>query len=522
MKRLLKPLVVAAQAIAASAILAGGLELALWAVGAPPGASRFVEKVKEEERLSVRKPAGEIRVFTYGESTMLGSQYTPVSSPARWLAAYLADFLPEENVRVVNFARMGHGSEFTLRVFQDTLAYQPDVAVFYLGHNDFLDGCRVDQVAATKRGLAPLLDRLQRTRLASAVSRWRIRRKLASGRALDDRIEQDLIETPPLGLGPEHVVPRSSPLYAENIAFMKRNVLAIARLARGRGIPALFLRPVGNLKDFAPFASLHERALGATRLARWERFYRVGRARQEAGDLSGARAAYRRAYAIDSTHAELCFRLGQVFLQGGELPAARALFERARDFDAIIYRATREMLGVLDELHVARELDLIDAEKAVAAEFPGGIPGEPVIEDNVHFSIRGQALVARRLAGALAERDWIAPRRAWRFERERPFEAIAREFGVNDAFLASSHLRLVHYFGGRFENRIRFARKALALEPDSPRALRHLAWSYWLAGERAGALAAYQRLEQVDSQALEQVFSARPEIRKAFASRVPA
>ena len=48
-----------------------------------PGASEFVEKIVIRERLTREKPRDEIRIFTYGESTMHGAQYGPTASPAR-------------------------------------------------------------------------------------------------------------------------------------------------------------------------------------------------------------------------------------------------------------------------------------------------------------------------------------------------------------------------------------------------------------------------------------------------------
>jgi len=76
---------------------------------------------------------------------------------------------------------------------------------------------------------------------------------------------------------------------------------------------------------------------------------------------------------------------------------------------------------------------------------------------------------------------------------------------------------MVNYFGSRFENRIRFAKKALELDPLNSRALRYLAWTYWLMGEREEAIAIYRNLALLSPEALEEVFQAQPEIKSMYA-----
>ena len=58
----------------------------------------------------------------------------------------------------------------------------------------------------------------------------------------------------------------------------------------------------------------------------------------------------------------------------------------------------------------------MDTEKALSDEILNGILGFPVIEDNVHFSVRGQYRLGLQLALEMAEHNWIAPKAEWRFE----------------------------------------------------------------------------------------------------------
>lgn len=481
-----------------------------------PGARSFVERIVIEEKLTRWKPAGEFRIFAFGESTIHGSHYAPVSSPIRWIEVYLKDFLPDKKIRVVNFARLGNGTDFAFSAFRDTLVYGPDAVIFYLGHNDFLYKSRKDHVLAMKSTWSYRLSRLiRRSWFLSTISRWIIQKRMElKGERFEDQIEFDIIESQPRGYGPENITPRSEPFYWENIDFFRQNVLKIVALARKKHIPFLFCKPVCNLKDFSPHHSVHQKKLSPENILSWESLYEEGKKKQSQGDWSGAREAFTQAYAVDSTYADLSFRLGQLNFKQGELQKAHELFEEARDNDAIITRATKEILQVFEELRRQDVFVFLDTEKLLVPEAPGGILGEPIIEDNVHLSLKGHSLLGRRLAEEIAERGWLAPKKEWRFERERSFDEIAQVLGVDEKLLISVYLRMVNYFGSRFDNRIRFAKKALEIDPKNSRALRYLAWTYWLMGEEEKALETYQDLEQVDPGALQEVFGVQPEIKK--------
>ncbi len=518
MKKVIKTI---GETLLATLLLFAVLEIVFTLAGAAPGASHFVEKRVIEDHLNPKKPKGEYRIFAFGESTIQGSHYGPTSSPPRWLEVYLKDFLPDRRIRVVNFARVGAGSYFVSKIFKETLAYHPDLTIFYLGHNAFLHGNRKNQILSKHGRFKYVLSSwAMKSRFISEVSRWFLARrmKLKMERP-EDKIEFDVIETPPSGIGPENATPRNGPFFKENIEFSRQNFLSILNTAEQNHVAALFLKPVCNLKDFSPTYSVHMTKLTPEQLSKWENFYQQGQAKQGQGNFQEALKDYTQAYAIDPTYADLSFRLGQVYFRMGEIEKARRFFEEARDNDAIVLRATRDTLEALEGLKKERNLQLIDTEKILIAEAPGGILGEPIVEDNVHFSIKGHSLVGRALANEIASRNWIAPKTEWRFERERPYEQIAKELGVDRPFLVSAFLMQVNYFGSRFDNRVRMAQKALEMDPDNPRGLRYLAWTYWLMGKKDKALETYRRLAQVDPKSLQEVFHHQPDIEKAFLNK---
>lgn len=489
--------------------------------GIPAGGSTFSESLIIRNKLSAHKPAGEFRVFTYGESSMHGSHYWPASNPARWIETYLKDFLPGKNIRVVNFARMGQGGMKAYECFRDTASYKPDLAIFYMGHNFMLPGNRKDQVLG-KMSKSSYFWRnlLRQSHFLSWVYRTAITPKILSEKVnlLNDSIEYKVIESPPSGLGPENAFSNDSQQYKENLDFFKENIRGILEIASKKKIKTLFCKPAGNLKDFPPYMSAHMANLSKEGLEKWQGLYDKGLHAEKAGLLKEAEDFYAEAYKIDPTYADLDFRYAALLFKRGELESAKKLFVQARDYDLVKVRATSDIEQFFETLK-AEGIPVVDTEKAIISEASGGILGEPVIEDNVHMSVKGHSLLGRAVADEIAGQGWIAPRSEWQFANERPFDAVSKELGVNEDLVFSADLKMVHYFGSRFENRLRFAEKALLLRPEDPKALRHLAWSYWLKGDREKALEVYSRLEKINPDALAEVFAEQPEIKKAFTDK---
>lgn len=481
--------------------------------GFPPGESSYVQGVLIREKLTPQKPNNEIRIFTYGESTMHGSHYWPFSNIPNWLREYLKDFLPGKKIRIVNFSRMGQGSYYVYETFRDTVAYQPDYAIFYFGHNAFLPGNRVDQVQAKlSKPSVQVKEWTRKSHLISAIYRKVIqfRMKREPHKFPDDSLEFQEIETMPGGIGPENEVVNGSDYDFQNMQFMDSNLKKILRLAKKIKIQALFFMPVGNLKDFDPRGSYHARSLSPQQLTEWERHFEAGKKWEESKDETSALASYEKAYSIDPTFAELTFRMGKLYFKQGHLNQAKTFFIQARDFDPIIVRATTEMQNLFLDYQRRGELDLIDTEKILIPEAPGGILGLPIIEDNVHFSVKGHALVARALAERMAEEGWIAPRSQWKFENERSYDEIYQKLEITDRLLFSAYIKCAVYHGRRYEARLYFIQKALDLYPTDIRALRHLAWTYWLMGEKDKAKAIYQKIAMREPAILEKIFSRAP------------
>ncbi|MCM8775448.1 MAG: tetratricopeptide repeat protein, partial [Candidatus Omnitrophica bacterium] len=471
------------------------LEILCFGLGVAPLASDFAEGIIDKNRLSVHKPKGEIRVFAYGESTMYGAHYAPVSSPARWLEVYLTDFLPDKKIRVINFARMGKSSPFIYRTFRETLFYKPDVAVFYMGHNEFLPAENMKEVLAKARKTNAILrEWLSKSRLISFLYR-QILRLRAARLHKQDIMGHEVIETYPGGVDITIRTPRNEPDYWAGIEFFRKNVSGIVDLAAQKKVHVLFLRPVSNLKDFPPLDSAHMKDLTPQQIAEWDKFFAEGSRYEESGNLDQALVSYQKAYAIDDTYAILSYRMAEIYFTQGNFAEAGKFYKEAKDNDVMVVRATKEIDNVFLDLAKTKNLQYIDTEKIVASEALGGILGLSIVEDNAHFTIKGHQLIGRKLTEEIARRRWISPVAKWEFDRERPYEVIATQLGIDTHLLVSAYIKIADYFANHYQERSFFAKKAVELAPRDPNALRSLAWAWWISGDEAKAIDTYKKLK---------------------------
>ncbi|OGW80631.1 MAG: hypothetical protein A3G33_09870 [Omnitrophica bacterium RIFCSPLOWO2_12_FULL_44_17] len=504
------------QVLLATIILFIFLELIFRVLGFPSGADDFVEGVVMKTKLPFRKAKGEMRVFAYGESTLVGAPYDEVSGPIRWLEKYLKEFLPDQDVRIVNFARMGRGSNFTYQTFRDTLAYQPDIAIFYMGHNEFLQDERKDEIPFEDSNTAYLFrSTVQQSRFISAVYREFVKRKIKrkEKKKLQDRMGRETIENQIGDRRATRALLHTDLFYRENLDFFRGNLSKIMKLAEKRKRPVIFMKPVSNIKDFPPIESAHMKNLSSEALSSWNILFKQGEKAEASGDDIGALQFYEVARKIDPTYAELSFRLAKIYLRNGELRDARQYFEEARDNDTIMVRANKDILGVYNDLRKTHRFVYLDTEKVLVSESLAGILGDPVIVDNVHFSIKGHSLTGRALAEEIAAEGWIVPRSEWKFENEKSFSEISNELGVNNEILISAYLKIIDYYGSLFDVRLRTIEKALAIAPNDSRVLRSEAWTYYLMKDEKKAFEIYQKLNAVDPAALQKIYARNPEIR---------
>jgi len=181
----------------------------------------------------------------------------------------------------------------------------------------------------------------------------------------------------------------------------KQNLDDILRAGQDAGVPVILSAVGSNLKDCAPFGSLHSSGLTDIQQSEWDSLYHQGIALETSGDYPNALKKYAQAAAIDSQYAELHFRAGRCQLALTNFAPALNDFALARDDDTLAFRADSRINRIIQdaaELNANQGVYFLDAFKALAQSSPANIPGNELFYEHVHLNFDGNYLLARAFA----------------------------------------------------------------------------------------------------------------------------
>jgi tetratricopeptide (TPR) repeat protein len=185
-------------------------------------------------------------------------------------------------------------------------------------------------------------------------------------------------------------------------ANFKGNLEDILRAARQADVPVILSTMAVNLKDCAPFASVHASSLDTNQESAWDQIYQQGVDLEAAGSYQEALARYQKAAQIDPQFADLQFRMGSCNVALTNDDQAGRDFELARDYDALDFRSDTRINSAIKEAasrHAGQGVYLLDAANAMAQGSPYGIPGLELFYEHVHLNFAGNYLLALNFAG---------------------------------------------------------------------------------------------------------------------------
>lgn len=360
----------------------------------PPGMFRLPYSFA----IPAEKRPGTFRIVIVGESAAQGVP-EPSFGFARYLEVMLRDRFPILTFEVINTSISSINSHVLLPVARDLAGRGADLFVLYIGNNEVV-GPFGPETSLTPRVSSLLLIRagifLQSTRvgqLLAGVLR-------SSGKDAGPR------EWRGIRMFLEHQVPADAPAMGPVYENFRRNLSDIVKAAGSSGAPVLISTVGANLKDCAPFGSLHRADLTSKEREAWETRVREGAALEAAGRHLDAVERYLSAAAIDDRYAELHFRIGRSYWALGQFDRAKDRFARARDLDVLRFRADERMNRIIRAVAAASGpgVELVDGEAALAEDSPHGVPGRELFYEHVHLNPHGNYLLARALFSRVAPR----------------------------------------------------------------------------------------------------------------------
>ena len=298
-------------------------------------------------RMAVEKPAHTYRIFVFGESAALGDP-DPSFGAWRYLQVLLRERFPGTDFEVVCVAMTAINSHVILPIARECARRDGDLWIVYMGNNEMVGPFGAGTVFGSR---APGINQI---RAELAIKSTKV------GQLLDSLRQQwgNHATTPKVWSGlnmfKDHQLRYDDPNRLRAYANFKNNLNDILRAGQNAGVPVILSSVGSNLKDCAPFGSLHSAGLTDNQTMEWNEIYQEGIALESSGDYPGALKKYEQAAAIDPQYAELHFRAGRCQLALTNSGQALSDFQLARDDDTLAFRADSRINQIIEDAAEAK------------------------------------------------------------------------------------------------------------------------------------------------------------------------
>jgi tetratricopeptide (TPR) repeat protein len=340
------------------------------------------------------KSTNTCRIFIFGESAAQGDP-EPAFGFARVLEALLREQYPGVKFEVVNVAFTAISSHVIVPIGRDCARRQGDIWIVYMGNNEVVGPYGAGTVFGLQTpglGLIRISLAFKGTRLGQlANAMWHRWGQSAATPKVWGGMEMFLNQQ----------VPRDDPRMRRVYAHFEKNLQKIIRLGVSSGARVIVSTVASNVKDCAPFASLHRPGLPAAELADWEREYATGIELEKAANWAGALAHFERASKIDNHYADLAYRMGRCLWALGRYGEAKGHYEQARDEDTLRFRADSRINSIIEQAAKAWQGEgvfLVDGAGEIARQSVHGVAGDDLLFEHVHLRFEGNYWLGRALA----------------------------------------------------------------------------------------------------------------------------
>jgi len=334
------------------------------------------------------KLPGTYRIFVLGESVAWGDP-DPSYGFGRYLEMMLRKRFPGAKFEVINTSITAINSHALLPMVEDLVHYQPDLFIIYTGNTEVVGPFGPGTVLTPWDLSLPAIRTrifLNSTRLGQLVGKV----TSASQKNTPEWRGMEMF----LGRQVRADSPQMRPVY-ENFAANLHDIVAVARRS---GAQVLISTVATNLKDCAPFASLHREGIREDELRSWEGLVQRGADLESAGSYAEALKLYLSAADIVPQYAELQFRIARCLWALGDFAGAKDRFVRAQDLDTLRFRADSRLNEIIRALAgTGPGVRVVDAAAVFAGESAHEVPGSELFYEHVHMNPRGTYLLARAL-----------------------------------------------------------------------------------------------------------------------------
>lgn len=330
------------------------------------------------------KAPGTVRIFVLGESAAMGDPDSAYGF-SRYLEVMLRQRYPALKFEVVNTGSVAINSHVVLRIAEGLADQKPDVFIIYSGNNEVVGPYGPGTMLTSASMSMPVIRAsifFRSTRIGQLVTKLGTKKREWQG----------------MSMFLDQQVPANSPLMQQAYANYERNLRDTIAVGQAVGAKVIVSTVATNLKDCAPFASMHRKNLTADELQRWSMLVKQGSDLEASNSVADALKTYQAAAAIDDEYAELEFRIARSFWKLADYKGAREHYVRARDLDTLRFRAD----STINEINSAvatsdRNVALVDADLVLSNASRDGIIGSDQVYEHVHMTPEGNYLLARAM-----------------------------------------------------------------------------------------------------------------------------
>jgi len=340
----------------------------------------------------VHKDADTYRILVLGDSVAMGIPQ-PAFGFGQILRVLLESRYPGMKIEVINTAMTAINSHVLPPITTDSSRLAPDLFIVLAGNNEVVGPYGPGTVLTTRSPPMPLI----------RAGIWFKSTRTA------ELMETGMARLHPAGNQPEwggmamfagHEVSRDNPLLETVYRHFHTNLEDVSRIARDAKASVILSTVPVNLRDIAPFASVHRSDLSAQDRNRWQQFYDDGVLKAASGDCVAALQQFRGAMQLDGGFADLRYRLGKGLLACGHAEEARKEFLQGRDLDALRFRADSRINDTIRKVATDFGLGirLADAELAFSrAAAVAETPGNEYFFEHVHLNFAGNYFLANTI-----------------------------------------------------------------------------------------------------------------------------
>lgn len=335
--------------------------------------------------IPANKPQGTYRIFVLGESAAMGDPDSAYGF-SRYLEVMLRQRYRSMKFEVVNTGSVAINSHVVLPIAEGLASQRPDLFIIYSGNNEVVGPYGPGTVLTSAAISMPVVRAsifYHSTRIGQLVTKLGTQKK--EWRGMEMFLDKQVAAT--------------SPLMKQAYTNYEENLRETIQAARKSGANVIVATTATNLRDCAPFGSMHRDRLTKEDLASWTAFVQQGDQLAQAAATGEALKQYLAAAKIDDEYAELEFRIARSFWNLGDYHSAREHYLRARDLDTLRFRADSRINEINRSVPSSFKdgVALVDAEKILSDASSDGIVGSDLVYEHVHLTPEGNYLVAKSM-----------------------------------------------------------------------------------------------------------------------------